>query len=171
MTRLLRLLPLALVAAVATLAAFPAFAAEGGGDVQIVEVGSALFPDRSYGLTLTEPRESVLTAKDVKVTEDGKPVSDLSVLSAASGEGIGTVLLIDSSNSMKGSIQAAMDAANAFVARNPGQPISIVFFNAVPAPWPALVSMRMSTGGPSLAWHSCRRAANLKLCAGTTRSS
>ncbi len=132
MTRLLRLLPLALVAAVAALAAFPAFAADDGGGVQVVEVGTALFPDRSYGLTLTEPRESVLTAQDVKVTEDGKPVSDLSVLSAASGEGIGTVLLIDASNSMKGSIQAAMDAANAFVARNPGQPISVVFFNAKP---------------------------------------
>ena len=132
MTRLLRLLPLALVAAVAALAAFPAFAAEGGGDVQIVEVGSALFPDRSYVLTLTEPRDSVLTTKDVKVTEDDRPVTDLSVLSSASSEGIGTVLLIDSSNSMKGSIQAALDAANAFVARNPGQPISIVFFNAKP---------------------------------------
>ncbi|HEU4971681.1 MAG TPA: type II secretion system F family protein [Gaiellaceae bacterium] len=133
MTRLLRLLPLALVASVAALTAFPAFAAdEGGGQVQVVEVGTALFPDRSYALSFTEPRDAVLTTDDVKVTEDGQPVTDLSVLSAASSEGIGTVLLIDASNSMKGSIQAAMDAAKAFVARNPGQPISIVFFNAKP---------------------------------------
>ena len=37
-------------------------------------------------------------------------------------------------------------------------------------PWPALVSMRMSTGGRGGA-ASSQRAANLKLCAGTTRSS
>ena len=66
------------------------------------------------------------------MTEDGKPVSNLSVLSAASAEGIGTVLLIDSSNSMKGSIDAAMQAARAFAARNPGQPLSVVFFNQKP---------------------------------------
>ena len=41
------------------------------------------------------------------------------MLSSASGEGIGTVLLIDASNSMKGSIKAAMQAARAFAARNP----------------------------------------------------
>ena len=40
----------------------------------------------------------------------------------------------------------------------------------LPAPWPALVSMRMSTGSGPL-WAAWRRAANLKLCAGTTRSS
>src|SRR6185312_4298626 len=44
----------------------------------------------------------------------------------------GTVLLIDSSNSMKGSIDNAMVAARAFAARNPGQPMSVVFFNAKP---------------------------------------
>jgi tight adherence protein B len=54
------------------------------------------------------------------------------VLSAASAEGIGTVLLIDSSNSMKGSIDEAMKAARAFAARNPGQPLSVVFFNKKP---------------------------------------
>ncbi len=31
---------------------------------------------------------------------------------------------------------------------------SMVLFSAVPAPCPALVSMRISTGGPSLDWHS-----------------
>ena len=132
MTRLARLLPLALVAAVAALAAFPAAAADDDGGVQVVEAGTALFPDRAYVLTLPAPQESALTTEDVKVTEDGKPVQNLSVLSAASAEGIGTVLLIDSSNSMKGSIESAIEAARAFVARNPGQPISIVFFNSKP---------------------------------------
>ena len=66
------------------------------------------------------------------MTENGKPVKNLSVLSSASADGIGTVLLIDSSNSMKGSIDSAMAAARAFAARNPGQPLSVVFFNAQP---------------------------------------
>ena len=121
----------ALAATVATLGATPAVAADES-EVQVVEAGTALFPDRAYVLTLPTARESVLTTEDVKVTEDGKPVSNLAVLSSASAEGIGTVLLIDSSNSMKGSIEAAMQAARAFAARNPGQPLSVVFFNKKP---------------------------------------
>ena len=42
------------------------------------------------------------------------------------------MLLIDASNSMKGSIKSAMQAARAFAARNPGQPLSVVFFNSKP---------------------------------------
>jgi tight adherence protein B len=130
-SRIARLIPFALVAAIASLFALPSFAADEGGP-QVVEAGSALFPDRAYVLTLTEPRESALTTSDVKVTEDGRPVQNLSVLSAASAEGIGTVLLIDASNSMKESIGSAMQAARAFAARNPGQPLSVVFFNVKP---------------------------------------
>ncbi len=51
---------------------------------------------------------------------------------AASAQGIGTVLLIDSSNSMKGSIDDAMAAARTFAARNPGQPLSVVTFDMKP---------------------------------------
>ena len=40
----------------------------------------------------------------------------------------------------------------------------------LPAPWPALVSMRIKTGF-SHDWAACNAAANLKLWAGTTRSS
>ena len=130
--RLVRLLPLALVAALMAIAALPATAADDGSDVQVVEAGTALFPDRAYVLTFAEPRGSALTTEDVTVTEDGKPVSNLSVLSAASAEGIGTVLMIDSSNSMKDSIDDAMQAARTFAARNPGQPLSVVFFNRKP---------------------------------------
>jgi tight adherence protein B len=122
---------LALLAVIAAIGALPAAAADGGG-VQVVEAGTALFPDRAYVLTLAKERKSALTTDDVKVTEDGKPVKNLAVLSAASAEGIGTVLLIDSSNSMKGSIDEAMKAARAFAARNPGQPLSVVFFNTKP---------------------------------------
>ena len=66
------------------------------------------------------------------MTENGDPVKGLAVASSASAQGIGTVLLIDASNSMKGSINGAIQAARAFVARNPGQPLSIVFFSASP---------------------------------------
>ena len=132
MSRSVRTLVLALVAALAAIGAYPAAAADDASGPQVVEAGTALFPDRAYILTLSSKPDSVLTADDVKVTENGKPVQDLSVLSSASAEGIGTVLLIDSSNSMKGSIGSAMAAARAFAARNPGQPLSVVFFNSSP---------------------------------------
>ena len=120
-----------LVALAAGLLALSAAGADAN-TVQVVEAGSALFPDRAYVLTLPSSQKVVLTTDDVAVTEDGKPVKNLSVLSSASASGIGTVLLIDSSNSMKGSIQSAMQAARAFAARNPGQPLSVVFFNSKP---------------------------------------
>jgi tight adherence protein B len=59
---------------------------------------------------------------------------------SASAQGIGTVLMIDSSNSMKGSIGAAMAAARAFESKNPGQPLSVLFFNAKPT-----VALRLTT--------------------------
>jgi len=126
------LLALAVAAVAASIAAFPAAAADEQQGVQVVEAGTARFPDRQYVITLPTKPSSALTAEDVKVTENGNAVNNVSVLSSASAEGIGTVLLIDASNSMKGSIQSAMQAARAFAARNPGQPLSVVFFNAKP---------------------------------------
>lgn len=124
----------ALVAAVCAFAATPVFAADDGEEtagVEVVEAGSALFPDRAYVLTFPEAR-GALSNSDVKVSEDGNPVGGVAVQSAAAANGIGTVLLIDTSNSMRNSIAAAMAAARAFTARNPGQPLSVVFFNAKP---------------------------------------
>src|SRR5438045_3425944 len=47
---------------------------------------------------------------------------------------------------------------------------SMILLVGLPAPWPALVSMRINTGaGP--AWAACKVAANLKLWTGKTRSS
>ena len=126
-----RLFVVAAAALVAALGAMPAGAADDGG-VQVVEAGSALFPDRAYVLTLPTAKGKALTTDDVTVTEGGQPVKNLSVLSAASADGIGTVLLIDASNSMRTSIKSAMAAARTFAARNPGQPLSIVFFNRKP---------------------------------------
>jgi tight adherence protein B len=132
-SRAVRSLVLALLTALAAIAAYPAAAADNSCNPQVVEAGSALFPDRAYVLTLACERNSALTTDDVKLTENGTPVTNLSVLSSASAEGIGTVLLIDASNSMKGSIDSAMAAARAFAARNPGQPLSVVFFNSRPS--------------------------------------
>ena len=86
MSRFAHLIALATVALLATIAAIPASAADQGG-LQVVEAGTALFPDRAYVLTLPKPRSSALTTDDVKVTEDGKPVKNLSVLSVRLGGG------------------------------------------------------------------------------------
>ena len=133
--------------------------------MQVVEAGNALFPDRAYVLTLPEPRKPALTTDDVTVTEDGNPVKNLAVLSSASANGLGTVLLIDSSNSMKGSIQAAMQAARAFAARNPGQPLSVVFFNATPK-----VALPLTTDPKQVRPRSPRRRPSPKARACGTRS-
>ena len=132
MSRLKGSFVLGLIAALAAIAASPATAADAACEPQIVEAGSARFPDRAYVLTLGCERGSALTTEDVKVLENGNAVKNLSVLSSASAQGIGTVLLIDASNSMRGSIGSAMQAARAFAARNPGQPLSVVFFNRKP---------------------------------------
>lgn len=96
----------------------------------VVEAGNAPFPNRAYVITLDEKRQ--LATNDVTVTENGRPVEGAAVQTAASAAGIGTVLLIDTSKSMKGAIADAMAAARAFAARNPGQPLSVVYFDAVP---------------------------------------
>ncbi len=131
MTRIARIILPALAAVVVALVAFPAAAAEGDG-IQVTDAGTALFPDRALILTTPTVQKPPLSTESVTVTENGEPVKNLAVLTAASAEGIGTVLLIDASNSMKSSIDAAMAAARAFAAQNPGQPLSVVFFNSQP---------------------------------------
>lgn len=118
--------------ALATLAA--AVVAAGAGAATpgftVVEAGNAPFPNRAYVVTLDDKRQ--LATSDVTVTENGNPVEGVAVQTAASAAGLGTVLLIDTSKSMKGAIDDAMAAARAFAARNPGQPLSVVTFDAVP---------------------------------------
>lgn len=116
--------------AAAVLAATVAGGARAAEGFDVVEAGSAVFPNQAYVVVLDQKRG--LTTDDVTVTENGTPVRGAAVQSAATAEGIGTVLLIDASNSMRSSIGAAMAAARAFVARNPGQPLSVVTFNTRP---------------------------------------
>ena len=97
---------------------------------RLVEAGST-FPERAYVLTL--PSRKALTPGQVRITENGDPVVGLRVTPVgSSGErGVGTVLLIDASNSMRGKpITAAIAAAREFSARrNVNQPLAVVAFN------------------------------------------
>jgi tight adherence protein B len=109
----------------------PLQAASAASPPRLVEA-NATFPHRLYVLTLSK-RSSIVTG-DVTVSENGGPVSHLSVTpaGAAGKSGFGTVLLIDASNSMRGDpIAGAMKAARAFAGRrNPGQKLALVTFNS-----------------------------------------
>ncbi len=87
-------------------------------------------PVRAYVLTLPHPKSIV--ASDVGITENGAPVTKLSVVPANAAGSTGTLLMIDASDSMRGSpIAAAMSAARGFAARrNPGQDLALMTFNS-----------------------------------------
>ena len=99
-------------------------------DATLTEVGSPRFPERAFVLTL--PEAARRDPSTVRVVENGKPVSDLTIVpaSAAAGDEFGVVLVIDTSNSMRGdAIEGAMEAARTFAAhRNPQQQLAIVTF-------------------------------------------
>ena len=112
-------------AALAALVA-PTFALGQSGAPTLAEARDSEFPDRVYLYRTPEPR--ALTASNLEVTENGGPVAGLAVDSGAKSSG--AVLLIDASNSMKGTpIQNAMAAARAFLAeRREELPVAIVLF-------------------------------------------
>lgn len=120
---------LRLLLAFGCIAAVAASSAHAAADAfQIVSSGTAVFPDRTYVITLDKQRK--LQSEDVLVTENGEPVGGAVVESAAAARGVGTVLLIDASNSMRGQpIIDEMKAARAFAARNPNQLLGIISFN------------------------------------------
>lgn len=118
-----------LIAMLAALAAFPAAAR--AATPELVETAGARFPDRGYALVLPEPQP--LTAADVEVLENGKPVRGVSIAPAdgAAARRFGVVLALDNSHSMRGRpLQAAIAAAREFVRhRNPEQPVALVVFS------------------------------------------
>ena len=89
---------------------------------------AASFPDRVYALTI--PSKKKLTPADVTITENGQDVNRLTV-TAPGGGGLTTILLIDTSNSMRGTpLQDAMKAARAFAAqRGQNARLGVIFFN------------------------------------------
>lgn len=124
----LRLLIVSLAAAIA--GTVPAGAAAGGGSFRIIEARS-LFPDRAFVLSL--PAEARLAASQVRVLENGKPVSGLSVTPSGGGSArqFGVVLLIDASESMQGqAISGAMAAARAFASKRARlEQLAVIAFN------------------------------------------
>jgi Flp pilus assembly protein TadB len=86
------------------------------------------FPDRQYLLQL--PTQRILTPNQLTISENGQPVTAVGVEPPGSGTS-GVILLIDASNSMKGTpIVGAMAAARAFMgARAKELPVAVVAFN------------------------------------------
>ena len=124
--RIVRLLGAAVV-----LFALAASAASAAAGPLLVEASGSGFPDRSYVLTL--PAKRALTVAQVHVTENGRGVQGLSLVSeqASAQPKFAVVFVIDASNSMRGRpIAAAMAAARAFEAhRSAGQALGVIAFN------------------------------------------
>jgi tight adherence protein B len=101
------------------------------GSLRLSPARGGPYPERAYLLTL--PGRASLTPGQVSITENGAAVSGLSVLPAnAVGQShFGTVLLIETSSSMRGSaIRAAVGAAQSFAQqRNAHQPLGVADFD------------------------------------------
>jgi tight adherence protein B len=132
----LRRIVLLLIACTAALAALAGsvVAAVPKGSVQLTEARGAKFPERAFVVSL--PGGRALSAGNVRVSENGKSVYDLTVLpaSAVSKKTFGVVLVVDASESMAGApIENAVAAARAFAARrNANQQLALVVFNRTP---------------------------------------
>jgi tight adherence protein B len=100
--------------------------------LRLTPAKTGAFPQRAFVLTL--PGQTSLSPSQVSITENGAPVSGLSVVPAkAVGQGhFGTILLIETSSSMTGSaINAALGAARSFAQQRDGrQPLGIVEFDS-----------------------------------------
>jgi len=129
-TRRVQVALLALLAA--GLTAAPSAAGKSG--LTLTEAGNPPFPDRAFVLTL--PSDRPLSADQLRVRENGTPVTGLTVVPAALGKGnqFGVVLVIDASDSMKGKpIAGALAAAQLFVGhRTAEQQVAVVTFNDQP---------------------------------------
>jgi len=129
-TRRVQVALLALLAA--GLTAAPSAAGKSG--LTLTEAGNPPFPDRAFVLTL--PSDRPLSADQLRVRENGTPVTGLTVVPAALGKGnqFGVVLVIDASDSMKGKpIVGALAAAQLFVGhRTAEEQVAVVTFNDQP---------------------------------------
>jgi tight adherence protein B len=121
-----------LLAAVAAVIASSTALAAGEDGVRLTELGEAHFPTRGYILSLPTPQ--TVTQDQVTVTENGKPVTGLTIVPATAlgSNEFALALVIDASQSMHGTpIAKAMKAARAFAAqRQPTQQLGAVTYNA-----------------------------------------
>ena len=120
-----RALRLAIACAALAALALPALATGQGGNPTLTEAQDSEFPDRVW--LYRTPTATQL--KVLEVTENGGPVSGLSVDSGSKSSG--AILLIDASNSMAGEpIEAAMAAARAFMAQRKDElPVAVIAYN------------------------------------------
>jgi tight adherence protein B len=96
-----------------------------------VSPAGAPFPYRAF--IVSAPPGQRLSAADVRVRENGEPVTGLTVVPAgALGARLGVVLLLDTSESMTGKpIADAVAAARSFAAvRNENEPLGILAFDS-----------------------------------------
>jgi tight adherence protein B len=101
------------------------------GSVSVTPVSRLRFPERGYLVGL--PTNKQLTAADVVIRENGQPVRDPSFVPAgAAAERFGVLLVIDSSNSMRGKpILDAFNAARRFADRLlPSEQVGLVTFSS-----------------------------------------
>jgi tight adherence protein B len=121
-----------LVSTALALAATAALAPLANAAPSLSEAGNATFPERSFVLTL--PAGAEARASQISVSENGGPVRGLDVeaADAARRSRLGVVLVLDTSNSMRGEpLDQAFAAAREFATeRNERQPLSVVTFNS-----------------------------------------
>jgi tight adherence protein B len=99
--------------------------------VQVTPTGKAVWPNRELVVSLKSGQR--IAASRFKVLENGQPVLGANVVPFSKVEGtFGAILVVDTSNSMKGApIRGALDAARHFAARrNVNQLISVLTFNS-----------------------------------------
>jgi tight adherence protein B len=96
--------------------------------VQLAPTGKAVWPDREIVVSL--PSGQRIQSSRFTVRENGKPVLGPRVLPASGS--VGTILVIDASNSMRGApIRGAVDAARTFASRrNVNQRLALLTFNS-----------------------------------------
>jgi tight adherence protein B len=123
---------LLLALVIVTALALP-IAASAGGVVQLTEARGSKFPVRSFVIQL--PTNRALTVESVGVTENGGGVADVTLIPASQvgRKTFGVVVVVDTSDSMKGTpVSSAMEAVRAFAARrNANQQFALVTFNDV----------------------------------------
>jgi hypothetical protein len=146
----------AAVAAVAAVLVAAAPARADGGAPGLAAAAGSRFPDRAFALTL--PDGTGVRPEQIRVFENGKPVSRVTLRSADQmpSSRFGVVLAIDTSWSMHGRpLRGAIAAARTFIAhRSPGQPVALMTFGG-----DIEVNQPFTTDGAALARASSTPAA------------
>ena len=118
------------LAAALSVAAATVQAATAGPAVQLTSTGRAVWPARELVVSLRAGQR--VQPSRFKVLENGQPVLGTKVFPASAVGTSGAILVIDTSNSMRGApIRGAIDAARRFASRrNVNQRIAVLVFNS-----------------------------------------